>query len=436
MVAAEIIERYGSRLHMVFEPDDGPADGLNKGFALATGDIFGFLNADDTLLPGALHTVAAAFARAPEKDVLSGHTIIIDQMGGETNRFFSRRFSPSRYVYGASVIAQQSTFFRSAAFRAAGGFNQKNRLTWDGELWVDLALSGATFGRIPAFLSTFRVYPESISGSRGRAREFRQDRMRMFLKVKGRPPSTLDAVIRLLYKAGEYTLHPNVTRMRLLHGPHSANMNTSLGYRSYGWDTPEPPASCAYLGPAILALARSLQPRRVLDIGCGNGALMASLLKRGYDVVGIEPDTRGIALARTRCPQGRLYPFSVGDEAASILSKEEAPFDLIVSSEVIEHLPYPRDLLQFGRKILTPNGYLILTTPYHGYFKNLALALLNRFDAHHHPLRDGGHLKFFSTTTIRQLLWEEGFRTLRIGGAGRLPLFWKSMVVLAQPHHI
>ena len=51
----ELIESLGSRLAAVlFEPDQGAADGLNKGFQRASGEIFGFLNSDDALLPGAM----------------------------------------------------------------------------------------------------------------------------------------------------------------------------------------------------------------------------------------------------------------------------------------------------------------------------------------------------------------------------------------------
>jgi glycosyltransferase involved in cell wall biosynthesis len=220
----EIIERYRDRIHtVVLEGDNGPADGLNKGFARATGELFGFLNSDDILLPGALATVSAAFAAAPIIDVLSGHAIVVDAYGREMNRFISRRFSPTRYVYGASVIAQQSTFFRATAFRRTRGFNVQNRLTWDGELWIDLALSGARFGRIGAFLSAFRVYPESISGSGTHVDAIRQDSERMFVKVKGRRSTPADRLLRLMHKAQEYILHPRVAVLRLLRGPLISN---------------------------------------------------------------------------------------------------------------------------------------------------------------------------------------------------------------------
>jgi len=217
----EIIERYRDRIDkIIFEPDNGPADGLNKGFAQATGDIFGFINSDDYLLGGALTTVASAFATAPKKDVLSGHAVIVDAGGREINHLYSRRYSPTRYVYGAATLAQQSTFFKAEAFRKAGGFNPENRLTWDGELWLDLALSGSKFGRIPEFLSAFRIYEGSITGGGGHATTdaFQRHRERMFIRVMGRQKTQYDRLVRIFYKAIEYGLHPAVAKERLLRG--------------------------------------------------------------------------------------------------------------------------------------------------------------------------------------------------------------------------
>ena len=69
----ELIESYGDRIVRVFEPDAGPADGLNRGFACATGDIYGFINSDDYLLPGALAAVTAFFRKHPATVFMTGH---------------------------------------------------------------------------------------------------------------------------------------------------------------------------------------------------------------------------------------------------------------------------------------------------------------------------------------------------------------------------
>lgn len=213
-----------SHLHetskILFEADRGPADGLNKGFSHATGEIFGFINSDDYLLPGALSTVVNGFSKNPDIDVLSGHSIIVDKDGRMKNRFRSRRYSPSRYVYGAGTLAQQSTFFRADAFRKVGGFNTANRIAWDGELWVDLALSGARFGRLNSYLSAFRVYEGGISGGGGhRTDAYRDYAERMWLKVKNRPKNSADNFTRAFFKAMEYGLDPATLMNRLIHGP-------------------------------------------------------------------------------------------------------------------------------------------------------------------------------------------------------------------------
>lgn len=216
----DIIERYRDQIDwIVYEPDDGPADGLNKGFERATGEIFAFLNSDDFLLPGALSTIAAVFEGRRDRDVVSGNALVVDKMGREINRFVSRRFSLNRFVYGASALAQQSTFFRADAFRKVGGFNINNNVAWDGELWVDLALAGARFERIPQFISAFRLYDESISGSGKFYEAYARYLTKIFARVKGRTPDQRDRLLRWFYKGIEYISHPSVVKHRLLNGP-------------------------------------------------------------------------------------------------------------------------------------------------------------------------------------------------------------------------
>jgi glycosyltransferase involved in cell wall biosynthesis len=163
----QIIQSHRSVLgNVVLEPDDGPADGLNKGFDRARGQVFCYLNADDRLLPGALRFVGEYFDAHPEVDVLCGAIRIIDREGRPATR--SRTADPFnlvRYAAGICTVGQQATFFRRKAFEQACGFNVRNRISWDGELLVDMALTGARFKTVPKLLGDFRIYGESITGS-------------------------------------------------------------------------------------------------------------------------------------------------------------------------------------------------------------------------------------------------------------------------------
>lgn len=158
--------------HLVLEPDAGPADGLNNGFSCATGDIFGFINADDRLAPGAIDYVRRYFAANPRIDVLCGAIRIIDENGRAALRCrVADRFDLRRYVARLCIVAQQATFFRRSIFEAVGGFNVANRVAWDGELLADMALMDARFARVRKILGDFRVYRGTISGSGGSYRE-------------------------------------------------------------------------------------------------------------------------------------------------------------------------------------------------------------------------------------------------------------------------
>ena len=162
----EMIRNYGSRIaHTIFEPDRGAADGLNKGFACATGEVFGFLNADDVFFPGSLEHVAGFFKAHPDCDMAMGNGYKIDGSGEKTRHFVARDFSVRRFFYGGTQLLQQSTFFRAEVFRRSPGFNLDNRTCWDGELFVRIADLGATIGYINHDLAGFRIHDASISGS-------------------------------------------------------------------------------------------------------------------------------------------------------------------------------------------------------------------------------------------------------------------------------
>lgn len=203
----------------------------------------------------------------------------------------------------------------------------------------------------------------------------------------------------------------------------------------YGWNPDLGPHSCGYLGPAILAELARRPTRTVLDLGCGNGALLNVMSTAGYTVAGTERDESGAAIARRSNPGASIYRLDLADNYAAIQRDSPEGFDAIVSTEVVEHPYPPRMLPAFARPLLsraissTEASRLILTTPYHGWAKNVAIAVLGQWDKHHDPLWDYGHIKFFSRHSLTRLLEREGFTSIRFKGVGRVPYLWKSMMV-------
>ncbi len=200
---------------------------------------------------------------------------------------------------------------------------------------------------------------------------------------------------------------------------------------TYGWDNDMAPGSCDYVAPAVLDILKDLGVSRVVDLGAGNGALCAMMKTQGLDAVGLEYDREGCAVARRANPGIPFYNLSVEEDPAHLLATE-APFDAVVSTEVIEHLYAPHFLPIFAAQVLKPGGHIVISTPYHGYLKNLALSVFDKWDFHHTPLWHGGHIKFWSRKTLTQLLETNGFQVTNFTGVGRVPFLWKSMILIAR----
>lgn len=205
----------------------------------------------------------------------------------------------------------------------------------------------------------------------------------------------------------------------------------SQNCENYGWVTSSSPYSHSYLIPAIISCVQKLKPRRILDIGSGNGSLSSVLNKAGYYVAGVEYDKEGYRISKENNPRINYYNMSVYDETDTLMSNEDR-FDCVISTEVIEHLYTPKSLINFASNVLVSDGVIVLTTPYHGYLKNLAISLVNGWDKHHTSLWNGGHIKFWSRNTLEQLLNENGFKIIEFKGVGRFPYIWKSMLIVAK----
>ena len=205
----EIIEKYRNKIsHIVYEKDEGGADGLNRGFKRATGDIFGFINSDDTLLPGALSSIVDAFEKDATADVISGCGYFTDGSGRQTKHLSSTKFGVNLYLYGAVTLFQQATFFKKQHFFEVGGFNKDNKTCWDGELLLDMAANGAVFKNISQNVATFRLHEEGITGSGRLTEKYLLDSERLFRKIKRRNPDRRDKLIGKCSRILKLTYNP------------------------------------------------------------------------------------------------------------------------------------------------------------------------------------------------------------------------------------
>lgn len=170
--------------------------------------------------------------------------------------------------------------------------------------------------------------------------------------------------------------------------------------------------------------------RTICDLGCGNGHITGRLAELGYKVTGIDASPSGIEIARQTYPKVEFVEAVIDRELSGLGS-----FDLVISSDVIEHLYRPSDLLEAANALLKPGGQMLLGTPYHGYLKNLVLAATGKMDAHFSALHDGGHIKFFSVPTLSRLMTSHGFTELSFTFYGRAPWLWKNMICHARSNH-
>jgi glycosyltransferase involved in cell wall biosynthesis len=174
---AAIAAEYGSRLRWISEKDRGQSHAINKGFAMAKGEIVAWLNSDDLLLPGAVTRAVNAFAAAPPHiGAIYGEGHLMDREGRITGRFpATEPFNLWKLVYLSDYILQQSTFFRRAAVAQAGWLDEDLHYTMDWDLLIRL---GKRFGLhyVPEYFGVLREYPEakSFAGGRLRIQEIRR----------------------------------------------------------------------------------------------------------------------------------------------------------------------------------------------------------------------------------------------------------------------
>lgn len=203
----------------------------------------------------------------------------------------------------------------------------------------------------------------------------------------------------------------------------------------YRWHSASLTPSHEYLLPALIGQLnknfeenRVSKCRRVFELGCGNGSVANILVQQGWSVTGVDPSLEGIAHANKIYPNLNLYQGSAYDDLVSRFGQ----FPVVTSLEVVEHVYFPRRYAATLFSLLESGGCAIVSTPYHGYLKNLLIALTGKMDAHFTALWDHGHIKFWSMKTLSELLREAGFVDIHFERVGRIPVLAKSMIAIAR----
>lgn len=207
---------------------------------------------------------------------------------------------------------------------------------------------------------------------------------------------------------------------------------SEISAKAFAWEDAECGTAHAYLLPKLAKIIEAVRTpegdKKIFDLGCGNGSVAAWLAQKGWKVSGVDLSEEGIARARAAYPHLDLQIGSAYDP----LENKYGRFNVVLSLEVIEHLYDPRAFAKNCHDLVLPGGTAILSTPFHGYFKNLAIAISGKSDSHFTALWDNGHIKFWSENTLGALLAEAGFVDIEFHRVGRLPLLAKSMIAVAK----
>jgi glycosyltransferase involved in cell wall biosynthesis len=209
--SVEIIQRYASQLAWwVSKPDQGQTDAINKGFAHARGEVFAWLNSDDTYQPGAI-TQAIEFLQVhPQAAMVYGDANLIDEQGKVIGRFPARQTNLKKMLRGSVHIPQQTTFFWAHMWRQVGPLDPSFQFAMDYDLWVRLAKL-APLVYTPSLWANFRLHGEGKSVAMDE--RCYPEMIRVYKREGGGPISCLAA--RWFFRRMLYAWLPLHLRLRL-----------------------------------------------------------------------------------------------------------------------------------------------------------------------------------------------------------------------------
>jgi glycosyltransferase involved in cell wall biosynthesis len=159
--SVDLIRKYQDRIKWwVSEPDHGQTDAINKGFARARGDVFAWINSDDTYEPGAIAEAVDFLQNHLEIGMVYGNANFIDSEGNIIGRFNSQQTSYRRLRRGGVYIPQQAAFWRGKLWQQVGPLDPDYYFAMDYDLWVRLARI-SQIHYLPRLWANFRLHQDA-----------------------------------------------------------------------------------------------------------------------------------------------------------------------------------------------------------------------------------------------------------------------------------
>ncbi len=154
-----ILEKYQVHLTYISEPDKGQTDAINKGIRMATGDIFAYLNSDDTYPPGSISAAVRYLTITnPDSLFVYGEGNYIDTCDTIIKRYPTEPFSMDNLIR-ACIICQPTTFWKRKLIEDIGYFNDSLHYCMDYEYWIRVAQGYGHLDYLPVNLGNSREYP-------------------------------------------------------------------------------------------------------------------------------------------------------------------------------------------------------------------------------------------------------------------------------------
>ncbi len=224
--SVEVIRNYQDRLaYWVSEADGGMYDGINKGFAHTGGEVMGWINSDDQLMPWTLQTVGELFARFPQTEWVTslfpaalaedGRLLNVRAADGYTREAFQRgAYLPGGNWFAEFHLQQEGTFWRRSLWNRCGGaLDTSLKHAGDFELWARFFAAGAELDGVPLPLGGFRFHGRQKTALV--MEEYFREARAALLRHGGHPfsswHSTALRTLRNLVQAGQRRYHRSLS---------------------------------------------------------------------------------------------------------------------------------------------------------------------------------------------------------------------------------